>query len=98
MNLAVVAMALLMLYYVLKSFKVFSVMLVFTVICLGLNYLIERQGWPLLTLAIVVFVAAWIGQFIGHQIEGKKPSFFKDLQFLLIGPAWVAFKFFNVKL
>ena len=33
---------------------------------------------------------AWIGQFIGHKIEGAKPSFFEDLQFLLIGPAWVA--------
>lgn len=37
---------------------------------------------------IGIFVVAWIGQFYGHKIEGKKPSFFKDLQFLLIGPAW----------
>ena len=37
----------------------------------------------------MVFVLAWIGQFIGHLIEGKRPSFFKDLQFLLIGPAWL---------
>jgi uncharacterized membrane protein YGL010W len=36
-----------------------------------------------------IFVAAWIGQFIGHAIEGKRPSFFKDLQFLLIGPLWL---------
>ena len=35
------------------------------------------------------FVLAWIGQFIGHKIEGEKPSFFEDLQFLLIGPAWL---------
>ena len=37
---------------------------------------------------IGVFVVAWIGQFYGHKVEGKKPSFFKDLQFLLIGPVW----------
>ena len=37
---------------------------------------------------IAVFVVAWIGQFYGHKVEGKKPSFFKDLQFLLIGPVW----------
>ena len=37
---------------------------------------------------IAVFVVAWIGQFYGHKVEGKKPSFFKDLQFLLVGPAW----------
>lgn len=39
---------------------------------------------------LVVFAVAWVGQFIGHHIEGKKPSFLDDLQFLLIGPAWVA--------
>ena len=43
----------------------------------------------LLTLALVVFVIAWIGQFIGHKIEGKKPSFFEDIKFLLVGPAWL---------
>jgi uncharacterized membrane protein YGL010W len=37
-----------------------------------------------------VFIVGWIGQFYGHAVEGKKPSFFKDLQFLLIGPAWCA--------
>ena len=43
----------------------------------------------LLYLAIAVFVLAWIAQFIGHKIEGKKPSFFDDLRFLLIGPLFV---------
>lgn len=42
--------------------------------------------------AVIVFVVAWIGQFYGHKIEGKKPSFFKDVQFLLIGPVWVLHK------
>jgi uncharacterized membrane protein YGL010W len=40
-------------------------------------------------LSLSIFVIAWIGQFVGHKIEGKKPSFFEDLQFLLIGPAWL---------
>ncbi|MEZ4237309.1 MAG: Mpo1-like protein [Myxococcota bacterium] len=40
----------------------------------------------------IVFVAAWIAQFVGHGIEGKRPSFFTDLQYLLIGPLWVADK------
>lgn len=39
--------------------------------------------------SLAIFAAAWVGQFIGHKIEGKKPSFLKDLQFLLIGPAWL---------
>lgn len=47
----------------------------------------------LLIVSIIVFVVAWIGQFYGHHVEGKKPSFLKDLQFLLIGPLWVINKF-----
>ena len=39
--------------------------------------------------ALMIFILAWIGQFIGHKIEGKKPSFFEDLQFLMIGPLWL---------
>jgi uncharacterized membrane protein YGL010W len=46
-------------------------------------------GFDLLLTAAAVFVVAWIGQFIGHAIEGKKPSFFEDLKFLLVGPAWL---------
>jgi uncharacterized membrane protein YGL010W len=46
----------------------------------------------LLWLAVGVFVVAWIGQFIGHKIEGKRPSFLTDLQYLLIGPAWLMSK------
>ena len=42
-----------------------------------------------LEISIVLFVLAWIGQFIGHKIDGVKPSFFEDLKFLLIGPAWL---------
>lgn len=46
-------------------------------------------AWPLWMTSLAIFVAAWIGQFIGHAIEGKRPSFFKDVQFLLIGPLWL---------
>lgn len=46
----------------------------------------------LMWLAIAVFVLAWIAQFIGHKIEGKRPSFLTDLAYLLIGPAWLVAK------
>ena len=52
-----------------------------------------REG--LLIAAIAVFVIAWIGQFVGHKIEGKKPSFLTDLAYLLIGPAWVLSKLYR---
>ena len=44
---------------------------------------------PLWSICVFLFVIAWIGQFIGHAIEGKRPSFFKDIQFLMIGPLWL---------
>ena len=46
----------------------------------------------LMWLAIGVFVVAWIAQFIGHKVEGKRPSFLTDLAYLLIGPAWIVAK------
>ncbi len=49
----------------------------------------------LLWLAIAVFVVAWIGQFLGHKVEGCKPSFLTDLTYLLIGPAWVLAKLYR---
>jgi len=49
----------------------------------------------LLVLAIGVFVVAWVGQFVGHRIEGRKPSFLTDLTYLLIGPAWVMAKLYR---
>jgi len=50
---------------------------------------LDTLAWPLWLTCLVIFVVAWIGQFVGHAIEGKRPSFFKDLQFLLIGPLWL---------
>lgn len=58
-------------------------------IYLIMAYEAANFAWPLWAFALLLFTLAWIGQFVGHQIEGKKPSFFKDLQFLLIGPAWL---------
>lgn len=69
-------------------------MLAVLVVMLGIDrYLQERIGLSmLLKVAIAVFVVAWIAQFVGHKLEGKKPSFLTDLVYLLIGPAWVLAK------
>ena len=58
-------------------------------LALMLIALAAMQPIVILPLSLVLFVLAWIGQFIGHQIEGKKPSFLDDLRFLLIGPLFV---------
>ena len=55
----------------------------------GLTSLGVACGLSLVQLSLLIFILAWIGQFIGHKIEGKKPSFFEDVQFLLIGPLWL---------
>jgi uncharacterized membrane protein YGL010W len=62
-------------------------MLVMSVLMLGLLYALPPGA--VLPLSIAIFVLAWIGQFIGHLIEGKKPSFLDDLRFLLVGPLFV---------
>lgn len=87
-NWAAVVMIFVLLFYLRLSFAMFIKMLLFSGICLIGNHFLGQQ-LPLFTTSVVIFVVAWIGQFYGHRVEGKKPSFFKDLQFLLIGPAWV---------
>lgn len=57
--------------------------------------IIELETWQhlggpqLWQSCLAIFVLSWVGQFIGHKIEGKKPSFFDDIKFLLIGPIWL---------
>jgi uncharacterized membrane protein YGL010W len=54
----------------------------------------QSLGNVLLPVSIAIFVLAWIAQFVGHKIEGKKPSFFEDLQYLWVGPLFVLAKLF----
>ncbi len=74
-----------LLFYAMLSWQIAAAMLVVSLVMLLILSLMTYVFWP----SVAIFVLAWIGQFIGHHIEGKKPSFFKDLQFLLIGPAWL---------
>jgi len=58
-----------------------------------LHFLLGTQG--LIVAAVAVFVVAWVGQFIGHHFEGRRPSFFTDLVYLLVGPLWLMAKLFR---
>jgi uncharacterized membrane protein YGL010W len=90
LNWAVVALVLAQIYYFSLSRRLGLGLLMYNLGMLWLTSIIEQASpWPLWQLALVVFIIAWIGQFIGHIFEGKRPSFFKDVQFLLIGPAWL---------
>ncbi len=90
LNFATLFVAFALGYYLLLSPKLAIGMLPVVSVMMALNYLTWMQvgGWIWLV-SVVIFFVAWVGQFVGHKIEGKKPSFFKDLQFLLIGPIWL---------
>jgi uncharacterized membrane protein YGL010W len=89
LNWASIAAAAALLYYFALSPALAAGVLVAFLVLLLLTERLATLPWPLWLTSLTIFVVAWIGQFIGHAIEGKRPSFFKDLQFLLIGPLWL---------
>jgi uncharacterized membrane protein YGL010W len=76
-------------YYFIMSIPLALGMLLVMLPALALLTWASGLSTPLWMLSLGVFIVAWIGQFIGHMIEGKRPSFFKDVQFLMIGPIWL---------
>ena len=85
----IAAVAALTYYFALSPTLALGLLFAFAIM-LVLVQSLTTLPWPLWLTSLAIFVIAWIGQFIGHAIEGKRPSFFKDLQFLLIGPLWLA--------
>lgn len=86
---ATLVLIIVLFYYASLSLPLSVGMFLFGALCLYVINIVTATGYPLWATSISIFVAAWIGQFYGHQVEGKKPSFLKDIQFLLIGPAWL---------
>ena len=87
---SLVAITFVTIYYFSLSWRTALIMIFIMLLLEHLVYFInisfEQQSWIFF---LAVFILSWIGQFYGHKIEGKKPSFLKDLQFLLIGPIWL---------
>lgn len=85
-----IAIFLVTIYYFSLSWRTALIMIFMMLLLEHFVYFINisfgRQSWIFF---LAVFILSWIGQFYGHKIEGKKPSFLKDLQFLLIGPIWL---------
>jgi uncharacterized membrane protein YGL010W len=52
-------------------------------------YALSWLGERALVVSVATFVAAWIGQFIGHGIERSRPSFSEDVRSFLVAPAWL---------
>ena len=90
-NWATVISIFILFFYLRLGFWYFIQMLFFICISIIGNFFLGSII-NLLYVSLIIFTIALIGQFYGHHIEGKKPSFAKDLQFLLIGPLWVVKK------
>lgn len=93
-NVATIVFILVLLFYLRLSVPIFAGMIIVGFIMLAANRFLGTAVLPgiglnLWQFSVILFVIAWIFQFIGHKIEGQKPSFFEDLQFLLIGPIWL---------
>lgn len=101
LNWAWIASSLAIVYYLTLSLPIALGMIVFFLFSFALIGAYLNWGdLPLWQLAIAMFLVAWIFQFIGHKIEGRQPSFLEDLQFLLIGPAWLIaalYRLFGIK-
>ena len=81
-----------MVYYVRLSIVFLLSMVVLSALAIAI---VHAMGAYVLPVSAAMFVAAWIAQFIGHKIEGKKPSFFEDLQYLWVGPLFVLSKLYG---
>jgi uncharacterized membrane protein YGL010W len=88
-NFGNLALLFVLFFYIRLSIKLFVGMFIYCALCIYLSLIVQSYYVNTWLVYTIIFVVAWIGQFIGHHIEGEKPSFIDDLQFLLIGPAWV---------
>ncbi|QDH81583.1 DUF962 domain-containing protein [Echinicola soli] len=89
-NWATIVLAVVLFYYYSLSPPLALGMFLFSALCLFLaNFITIVAPIPLWAVCLIIFLFSWALQFYGHKIEGKKPSFLKDIQFLLIGPAWL---------
>ena len=89
LNWAVIVVAVSMIYYLCISPILAAGIFLVLAGMMALTYSLDEAGISVWRASAGVFILAWIGQFIGHSIEGKRPSLFKDVQLLLIGPLWL---------
>ncbi len=90
LNWGTLVMVLALFYYVRLSGRLaLGMVLVWAAMAGALRLVSGAAVLPLWAVCLIIFALAWVGQFWGHKVEGKKPSFLQDLQFLLIGPLWL---------
>ena len=89
-NFATIMLIPVVVFYARLSMSLTVGMTLWCLFCYAVSHLYgSMTDIPLWQSSIAVFVLAWIGQFYGHKVEGQKPSFVEDIQYLMIGPAWL---------
>lgn len=78
-----------MVYYLIMSIPLALGMAPLVLLTVVIVDRLAELPWPVWASSASIFVLAWLGQFYGHHIEGRRPAFFRDLQFLMIGPLWI---------
>lgn len=89
LNWGTVLLAAGVLYYFAMSWSLALGMMLFVGVVVLAILGLQQLPWSLWVVCLILFAVAWVGQFIGHHYEGRRPSFFKDVQFLMIGPLWL---------
>ena len=94
-NFSSLAMAVTVLFYLNKSLSLALGLLLLSVLSIFIFSWMQTSDISIALVSIAIFVIAWTAQFVGHHIEGQKPSFFEDLRYLLVGPGWVIAKLYR---
>lgn len=94
LNVAMIVAVLVFAYYLSISFAVAVGIISVTAVGMVLCYLYQGPI-SIWIFSLAIFAISWVFQLVGHKIEGKKPSFVKDLEFFLVGPMWVLVKLYN---
>lgn len=88
LNLALVVLVAVVAYYAAAFWRRYTAATAIAIAGLLVLYIVALVvWWPV---AIALFVAGWVFQFVGHAYEGRSPAFLTNLLHLLVGPLWVA--------
>lgn len=92
-NGATVVAVLTLVFYATLSVRAVLYMTATFAVCAAIVIAMQDAGLPVLWICAGLWIAAWLGQFYGHHVEGAKPAFLDDVVFLLIGPLFILEKF-----
>ena len=76
-------------YYFIISVSLAIGMLPFVIGVAGINMWLDGSDFSLLRVSIVLLLAGIIGLWLGHRNQGGIRPVLDDLQFMMIGPAWL---------